>query len=213
MRHVILGLTALFFFCSPTYAGIGKVDRSLNSPSSTSVEYVRKKKTPSGSTARKQPQKGKKFKASKRVHSVKKEKTRQAKATFGTYPEARASSLGGSSRAIQEARKYLGGKPKGMMKRLWCAQFMNYIEKKVGRPGTGSNFARSYASSKHYKRVSSPRPGDIVVLSRGKRGGHVGYVTSVGRGYVHAVSGNSRGGKVSEGRYSAKRVVAYVRPV
>jgi uncharacterized protein (TIGR02594 family) len=201
VRALALSLILPLFFCaSPSYASMGSVDRNILSSSSTSVEYVRKKKPPSGSTARKQPQKGKTF-----VKSRDKKYTRSERAG--------SSDSHGSSRAIKEARKYLGKKPKGMMRSLWCAQFMNYIEKKMGRPGTGSNLARSYASSKHYKRVSKPRPGDIAVLARGKRGGHVGYFTGwAPNGKAVLISGNSSGGKVAEGRYSTKRIIAWVRP-
>ena len=113
----------------------------------------------------------------------------------------------GGSNAISIARGYLGGNPTGR-KRLWCAYFMNLVEKKAGRAGTGSGMARSYAS--YGRRVSDPRPGDIAVMRR-KGGGHVGYVLSVSGSKVTLISGNY-GKKVGIGSYPRSRVVAFVRP-
>ncbi len=113
----------------------------------------------------------------------------------------------GSSAAIAVARRYMGTNPTRYGRR-WCAHFMNMVERKVGRSGTGSGLARSYAG--YGRRVSSPRPGDIAVLRR-KGGGHVGYVTSVSGGKVTLISGN-HGRKVGIGTYPRSRVVAFVRP-
>lgn len=112
--------------------------------------------------------------------------------------------------AVAIAERYLGTNPT-KMRRLWCANFMGMIEKKAGRKGTGSNMARSYVN--YGKKVSKPQPGDIAVLSRGKRGGHVGYFVGwAPNGKAILISGNSRGGKVSKGRYSTSRVIAWRRP-
>lgn len=113
----------------------------------------------------------------------------------------------GSSAAIAVASRYMGTNPTGRGRR-WCAHFMNMVERKLGRSGTGSGMARSYAS--YGRRVSSPRAGDIAVLAR-KGGGHVGYVLSVDGNKVKLLSGN-HGGKVGVGSYSRSRVVAFVRP-
>lgn len=120
-------------------------------------------------------------------------------------------SFGGSS-ALALAERYIGSNPT-KMRRLWCANFMGMIEQKAGRSGSGSNFARSYAS--YGKKVSrgDARPGDIVVMARGKRGGHVGYFAGwADNGKAIVVSGNSRGGKVSRGQYAASRIYAWRRP-
>lgn len=134
-----------------------------------------------------------------------------ANATNCQFPcfEASASggSFGGSARAISMAKRYLGTNPTGR-KSLWCAEFMNMMERKMGRPGTGSAMAKSFAN--YGRRVSNPRPGDIAVLSR-KGGGHVGYVISVSGNKVKLISGNhSR--KVGIGTYPRSRVIAFVRP-
>ena len=132
--------------------------------------------------------------------------------TFPCFDEASASSessgfSGGGSSAVSIARRYLGGNPTGRS-RLWCAHFMNVVERKLGRSGTGSGMARSYAS--YGRRVSNPRPGDIAVLRR-RGGGHVGYVMSVSGSKVQLISGN-HGRKVGIGSYPRSWVIAFVRP-
>ena len=49
----------------------------------------------------------------------------------------------------------------------------------TGRRGTGSNMANSFAN--YGSRVSGPQVGAIAVMSRGKRGGHVGIVSGMDR--------------------------------
>lgn len=114
---------------------------------------------------------------------------------------------GGGSRAVAVAKRYLGTNPTRRGRR-WCAEFMNLVERKVGRSGTGSAMAKSFRN--YGRRVSNPRPGDIAVLSR-RGGGHVGYVMSVHGNKVKLISGN-HGRKVGIGTYSRSRVVAFVRP-
>jgi uncharacterized protein (TIGR02594 family) len=119
------------------------------------------------------------------------------------------SSSGWSSALIGEARKYLGTNPTSR-KRLWCARFMNFVLAKVGFAGTGSDAAKSFA---HYgQRISEPKVGAIAVLTRGKRGGHVGIVTGFDkRGNPILLSGN-HGRRVGYGVYARSRVIAYVMP-
>lgn len=119
------------------------------------------------------------------------------------------SSSGWSSALIGEARKYLGTNPTSR-KRLWCARFMNFVLAKVGFAGTGSDAAKSFA---HYgQRIPEPKVGAIAVLTRGKRGGHVGIVTGFDkRGNPILLSGN-HGRRVGYGVYARSRVIAYVMP-
>jgi len=115
----------------------------------------------------------------------------------------------GWPRLVVEARKYIGTNPTGS-KRLWCARFMNFVLAKVGYAGTGSDAAKSFAAYGH--RVSGPEIGAIAVLTRGKRGGHVGVVTGIDpHGNPIILSGN-HGHSVGEGVYSRSRVIAYVMP-
>ena len=123
--------------------------------------------------------------------------------------EKRSSRRSGGD-VVALAERYLGTNPT-KMSRLWCANFLGMMEKKVGRAGSGSNMARSYAS--YGSKVAKPQRGDIAVLARGKRGGHVGYFVGwAPNGKAILISGNSRGGKVSKGQYSTSRVIAWRRP-
>ncbi|WP_291209038.1 CHAP domain-containing protein [Hyphomonas sp.] len=110
------------------------------------------------------------------------------------------------------AERYIGTNPT-KMRRLWCANFIGLMEKKVGRKGTGSNLARSYDRYGRKIARSEVRRGDIAVMRRGKRGGHVGYfVEWAPNGKAVLISGNSRGGKVAKGQYSVGRIYAWRRP-
>lgn len=124
-------------------------------------------------------------------------------------PEVVTAVPGPNARAVAIAERYIGTNPT-TRRSLWCANFLGMVEKKAGRRGTGSDLARSYTSYGH--RVAKPKVGDIAVLSRGK-GGHVGYFVGWDKkGRAVLISGNSRGGKVSKGSYSASRVIAWRRP-
>ena len=110
---------------------------------------------------------------------------------------------------VTEARKYVGTNPTDR-NRLWCARFLNLVLAKTGYAGTGSDAAKSFA---HYgQRVPGPKVGAIAVLTRGKRGGHVGIVTGLdARGNPIIISGN-HGRRVGEAVYPRRRVIAYVMP-
>jgi len=113
------------------------------------------------------------------------------------------------SALVSEARKYMGTNPTDR-KRLWCATFMNMVLAKAGYDGTHSDAAKSFAY--YGRRISEPRVGAIAVLSRGRRGGHVGVVSGVdSRGNPIIISGNHNK-RVGEAVYSRARVIAYVMP-
>jgi uncharacterized protein (TIGR02594 family) len=110
---------------------------------------------------------------------------------------------------VSEARKYMGTNPTAR-KRLWCATFMNMVLAKAGYAGTNSDAAKSFAF--YGRRISEPRVGAIAVLSRGRRGGHVGVVSGIdSRGNPIIISGNHNK-RVGEAVYSRARVIAYVMP-
>lgn len=114
-----------------------------------------------------------------------------------------------ASNVVAEARRYLGGNPTGR-RSLWCARFMNMVLQRSGHSTTGSDMARSFAS--YGQRVSGPQIGAIAVMSRGRRGGHVGVVSGVdAKGNPIVVSGN-HGRRVAEATYARSRVYAYVMP-
>ncbi|MBR0965303.1 TIGR02594 family protein [Bradyrhizobium diazoefficiens] len=117
--------------------------------------------------------------------------------------------FGGGSGLVSEARRYVGGNPTGRGS-LWCARFMNMVLEKTGHRGTGSDMANSFA---HYgTRVSGPQVGAIAVMSRGRRGGHVGIITGIdAQGNPIMISGNN-GNRVREAPVSRGRIYAYVMP-
>ncbi len=144
----------------------------------------------------------------KRRYRVKHSRVRQVRAADATGFSFN-SNTGGSS-LVSEARRYIGrGNPTDRAT-LWCARFMNMVLERTGFRGTGSDMARSFAS--YGQRVNGPRVGAIAVMSRGKRGGHVGVVSGVdAKGNPIVVSGN-HGRRVAEAVYPASRVYAYVMP-
>lgn len=92
---------------------------------------------------------------------------------------------------------------------LWCAEYMNQKLRQIGYRGTNSNLARSFAS---YGRRVAPQVGAIAVMSRGRRGGHVGVVSGFdARGNPIIISGNHNR-RVAESVYPRSRVYAYVMP-
>jgi uncharacterized protein (TIGR02594 family) len=115
----------------------------------------------------------------------------------------------GSSNVVAEARRYLGGNPTGRGS-LWCARFMNMVLQHTGHRGTGSDMANSFAS--YGQRISGPQVGAIAVMTRGRRGGHVGIITGIdGKGNPIMISGNN-GNRVKEAPISRGRIYAYVMP-
>ena len=115
----------------------------------------------------------------------------------------------GSSNVVAEARRYIGGNPTGRG-RLWCARFMNMVLQRSGHTGTGSDMARSFSS--YGQRISGPQVGAIAVMSRGRRGGHVGVVSGIDpNGNPIVISGNHNR-RVAESTYSRGRIYAYVMP-
>jgi uncharacterized protein (TIGR02594 family) len=118
------------------------------------------------------------------------------------------SDVGGTG-VVAEARRYIGTNPTGRSS-LWCATFMNMVLERSGHRSSGSNMARSFAS--YGTRVSRPQVGAIAVMSRGKRGGHVGVVSGIdAKGNVTVISGN-HGRRVAESVYPRGRIFAYVMP-
>lgn len=117
--------------------------------------------------------------------------------------------FGSSSSVVAEARRHLGGNPTGRG-RLWCARFMNMVLQHSGHRGTGSDMASSFAS--YGQRISGPQVGAIAVMTRGRRGGHVGIITGIdAKGNPIMISGNN-GNRVREAPVSRGRIYAYVMP-
>jgi uncharacterized protein (TIGR02594 family) len=114
-----------------------------------------------------------------------------------------------SSNVVAEARRHLGGNPTGRGS-LWCARFTNMVLQHTGYRGTGSDMASSFA--KYGQRVSGPQVGAIAVMTRGRRGGHVGIITGIdAKGNPIMISGNN-GNRVREAPVLRGRIYAYVMP-
>ena len=114
-----------------------------------------------------------------------------------------------SSNVVAEARRHLGANPTGRGS-LWCARFTNMVLQHTGYRGTGSDMASSFA--KYGQRVSGPQVGAIAVMTRGRRGGHVGIITGIdAKGNPIMISGNN-GNRVREAPVSRGRIYAYVMP-
>ncbi|TAI61179.1 TIGR02594 family protein [Bradyrhizobium sp. Leo170] len=124
-------------------------------------------------------------------------------------PEPQQGASLGSSNIVDEARRHLGGNPTSRGS-LWCARFMNMVLQHSGYRGTGSDMASSFA--RYGQRVSGPQVGAIAVMSRGRRGGHVGIITGIdAKGNPIMISGNN-GNRVREAPVSRGRIYAYVMP-
>ena len=112
-----------------------------------------------------------------------------------------------------EALKWIGATSKQVgvpYPELWCADFINFILRRTGHATTNSRAAKSFLE--YGKRIDQPRVGAIVVLARGKNGGHVGIVRGTdGADKIIVISGN-HGNKVWESMYPKNRVLGYVIP-
>lgn len=144
------------------------------------------------------------------VRTMRAQRLHTANASMGDGSADFGTSSFGSSNVVAEARRYIGrGNPTGR-RSLWCARFMNMVLQRSGHKGTGSDMARSFAQ--YGRRVSGPQIGAIAVMSRGRRGGHVGVVSGVdAQGNPIIISGN-HGHRVAEAKYSRRRIYAYVMP-
>ena len=112
-----------------------------------------------------------------------------------------------------EALKWIGATSRQVgvpYPELWCADFINFILRRTGHTTTNSRAAKSFLD--YGKRIDQPRVGAIVVLTRGRNGGHVGIVRGTdGAGNIIVISGN-HGNKVWESAYPKSRVLGYVIP-
>jgi uncharacterized protein (TIGR02594 family) len=114
-----------------------------------------------------------------------------------------------TSTLVVEARRWIGTNPTGW-ERLWCARFMNFVLKRAGHAGTGSDAASSFAN--YGRKLWFPQVGAIAVMRRGKNGGHVGVVSGFdSNGNPIIISGNHNK-RVGVAVYPRERVYAYVVP-
>lgn len=146
--------------------------------------------------------------------------------------KAKDADVGGNTAIVAQAKKYIGLSERSNRKTLgrwlssklrmridpavtpWCAAFVNAILSEVGLPTSGSNLGSSF--TRYGRKVSDPKPGDIVVLRASRNGrGHVGiYVGMEMRGkrkFVKLLGGN-QSNRVQISSYDARRIVAIRRP-
>lgn len=94
----------------------------------------------------------------------------------------------------------------------WCAAFINGILERNGYKKSNSNMASSFL--RYGTRVSSPQPGDIVVIGKRGRVTHVGifshYEYRGNKKYVALLGGN-QSNRIQISSYPASRIISIRR--
>jgi uncharacterized protein (TIGR02594 family) len=95
----------------------------------------------------------------------------------------------------------------------WCAGFANACLERAGVPGSKSLAARSFLN--WGKKVTKPKPGDIVVFWRNSPTswqGHVGFYLSETATHISVLGGN-QGDAVKIANYPKSQLLGYREPV
>lgn len=92
----------------------------------------------------------------------------------------------------------------------WCSAFVSWCLEQAGMKSTRSAWAKSYLS--YGKETKEPKEGDIVVFSRGKNSGHVGFFVKRDLLTVTVLGGN-QDNRVNYKKYLRARVLGYRIPV
>lgn len=79
----------------------------------------------------------------------------------------------------------------------WCSAFVSWVRFQSGQRSNYFLSAKSYWKSYYSQRVTSPRPGDLIIFSRSHSQGHIGFVEKVQGCTVTTIEGNV-------GKYPAK---------
>jgi uncharacterized protein (TIGR02594 family) len=119
-------------------------------------------------------------------------------------PHIAAVSNSGSSAILNEARHWVGRGNVTGTHRAWCADFANWVLTRTGHRTSGSGMVKSLLSVG--PRVSTPSPGDIVVMRN-----HVTIFAGFGGQGFYGLGGNQHN-RVAMSNYPLRSVVAYVRP-
>jgi uncharacterized protein (TIGR02594 family) len=95
----------------------------------------------------------------------------------------------------------------------WCAIFTNAMLETVGVSGSGSAMARSYVSSKEFRRLDRPMLGCVAVKSsnRGPASGHVGFYVGEDGLFIYLVGGNQND-EVNISPFRKKEFVGFYWP-
>jgi hypothetical protein len=125
---------------------------------------------------------------------------------FGFRFYTPTASLGGDTRLLQVAERYVGGGNFTGFNGPWCAASVGLWLREAGYSRLGSLAAVSYA---HYGRPSAPRVGAVAVLPH-----HIGIVAKVypKTNSILLLSGNHLH-NVGYGMVSIRRIVAFRQPV
>ncbi len=91
----------------------------------------------------------------------------------------------------------------------WCSAFVNWCTERAGYEGTDSAWARSWLN--WGKALKAPRPGCVVVLSRGNDAGHVGFYVGKTASGIQVLGGN-QGDRVCISTFPLSRVLGYRAP-
>ena len=95
----------------------------------------------------------------------------------------------------------------------WCAAFVGAVLARCGLQGSGSLLARSYSRWGRAVTIEDARPGDVVVLARGKPWqGHVGFWDRREGDKVYLLGGN-QSNQVKRSAYPVSRIVAVRRAI
>lgn len=134
-------------------------------------------------------------------------------ASLGQRP-ASVGSIGRPLDLVSTARRHVGATARDLRlpRSLWCGDFVNLVRREAGLSPVPSRLARD--QQRGGVRLSRPRVGAIVVLSRGRSNsaGHTGIISGeLPNGDLVVVSGNHNR-HVSESVYPRSRVIAIVDP-
>jgi uncharacterized protein (TIGR02594 family) len=91
----------------------------------------------------------------------------------------------------------------------WCSDFACWCVEGAGFASTNSAAARSWLT--WGRPIQKPRRGVVAVLSRGAKGGHVGFYISGSTDHVTLLGGNQNN-RVSLGSYERSRVLGFRLP-
>lgn len=111
---------------------------------------------------------------------------------------------------VANAKAHVGASARdlGLRRDLWCAAYIAYIAPQLVGRVKNVNMAKDYLALPR----TTKRIGALAIMSRGKRGGHIGVVVSIdAKGNPVLASGN-HSGRVGIGTYPAGRIIAYVSP-
>ena len=117
--------------------------------------------------------------------------------------------IGGNNRGAY-VRKYLNGREN----LPWCAGFISYCFREAGYKLPYTLWARDYL--KLGRKVTIPRPGDLMVFSRKGGGGHIEIISKVTKDNIFTIGGNvgPAPAKIREfkyNRHNIKNLLGFVR--